>query len=117
MINNLRSMISCTKLVEESSSQILQTKGILKEEVSIEEEQNIGESVLCGRMVVEILKTKIELCPSDENMKIQMTEKLSLLHPTKASYFSRLECTVRHWELQTSENQVFRNDDSTNLPR
>lgn len=69
VLNRLRSVTSCTELVQENCSQILANKRFLKKEVQIEQKGSSYESILYRKKVIEVLKGQTEMCLSEERMR------------------------------------------------
>lgn len=59
----LKSVTSCSELVREISSRMLENQGFMKEEVRIEERRHAGESVTYQKRLVEVLKRQFLMCP------------------------------------------------------
>lgn len=115
--NKLKSVSSCSELVREDTSQVLEQERFLKEEVKIEARGGACESNFYRKKVEEVLKRKIEMWPKKKYMRFRTLEKGRVLHAKNTNYFKELNGRVCQKVLQLSADRVFWKEDPPDLPR
>lgn len=105
--NNLQSMESCSKLVGEDHSQILENEEILRKDVRTEEKESARESISYPGKNVNVPERQVNMCVKKKRIQLQTTENGRKLQTMTMSFFGSLESRVRQRVLQPSANQVF----------